>query len=97
MTTNTNDLPRTTVLIAAARAMNVSDDVLYRVVDDSLDFDAADYPNTDDERRALHTLARAMYDSDDDFDDLRLELREALDMLDDDDRRLIAMMNDDDD
>ena len=79
MTTNTNDIPRTTLLLAAARAMNISDLDAHTVLDAALDFDVADYDD-DNERRALHTLANSLFSSDDDFDDFRLELRHALDI-----------------
>lgn len=78
MTTNTNAKPAdrddraaryldlaTRLMIPAARA--------YDILDSSLDVDAADYDDVADV--ALHLLAVASYDSDDDFDDLRHDVR----------------------
>jgi hypothetical protein len=93
MTTNTNDMPRTTIFLAASRAMSISDLDAHRVLDDALDLDVNDYPRTDDARRALHTLANALFSSDDDYDDFRLELRIAIDLADDDDRALYLAYN----
>ena len=89
MTTNTNanELPafdRVTLIRSAARALNVTDVALHDVLDAALDLDVTDYPITDDARRALHTLARSLFRSDDDYDDFRADLRAALDMSDDD-------------
>lgn len=92
MTTNTNDTDRVTLLIAAARALNLADVDLYDVLDTSIDAEPADYDD-DEPRRALHTLAASLYSSDDDFDDLRLDMREALDMLSDDDIELRVALN----
>lgn len=84
---------RAAVYVLAAEGLNVQPADAYMIADESLDYDADDY-SLNDAFRHLHAVASAMYASDDDFDDFRLELREALDMLDDDDR---AMLADDDD
>lgn len=79
---------RAAVYVLAAEGLNIDPAVMYTIADDSLDFDAEDIEI--DSHRHLHAVARSMYTSDDDFDDFRLELREALDMLDDDDRAMLA-------
>lgn len=92
MTTNTNanELPaidRVSIIRYAARALNVADNVLHDVVDAAIDVTTNDYD--DDALRALHTLANSLFTNDDSYDEFRLELRTALDMLDDDDRAMI--------
>lgn len=82
---------RAALYVLAAEGLNVEPADAYAIADNSLDAIDDDFDTDADFH--LNAVARTMYSSDDDFDDFRLELREALDMLDDDDR---AMMADDD-
>lgn len=84
---------RAAVYVLAAEGLNVDPATVYTIADNALDFDADDYDI--DSHRHLHAIVRTMFTSDDDFDDFRLELREALDMLDDDDRAMLDAGDDD--
>lgn len=86
MTTNTNDMSRTALIIAAARMMQLDTDDIIDVLTNLLDVDDDAYTNPS--LRALHALMNALVTSDDDYDDLNLALRIALHVADDDDRAL---------
>lgn len=74
MTTNNeraNRIDRAARIIHTANELQLDTDAMFRVVNAALDTDTLDDPNRD----ALLALVSASFTSDDDYDDLRHELR----------------------